>query len=162
MISVPNSTEKCIIVCWLTATLVPSDLLHCHYTYVTLFQFTCYSSQRPCPIETPNISCSMSHIHFTFSVSFQRIRQNPRSCTTFRNKLFFFFNGRICQPLTELQNCWTNTWLSASAYPIYLQLSSTSEGRLLYPQPEGAPFHGDGGPCNMELGKDQISRLTVW
>jgi len=49
---------------------------------VSRFQWTC-------PIETPNIPSSKSHIHFPLPRSFQRIRPIPRPCVIFRNKMAF-------------------------------------------------------------------------
>jgi len=87
-------------VCRLTITLNPWDLLNRHQIQFTLHQFTCYCFQWTCPIGTPNIPCSKSHIHFPLLRSFQRIHPIPRCCGTFHNKLFLW---QVVSPLPNPQ-----------------------------------------------------------
>jgi hypothetical protein len=63
-----------------------------------------------------------------------------------RNKLCFFFTMGLLTPFQPPSWMTTPCRLSATAYSIYSQLPSISEGRLLYPQPEDAPRRGDRGP----------------
>jgi hypothetical protein len=95
-----NATGKCINLCWLTTTFVPSDLLYCHYTEVILCQFAPYRFQWTYPTGTPNLPCPKSHIHFPLPRSFQRIRSISKVFVTFGNKLFFLWRG-VVSPSTN-------------------------------------------------------------
>jgi hypothetical protein len=70
---------------------------------------------RTCPLQTPNIPRSISHIHFPLPGSFLRIRPNPSPCVTFRNKIFFFWGEELLAPRPTP---------TATAYSIYSQLHS--------------------------------------
>jgi hypothetical protein len=48
--------------------------------------FPRYCFQWAFPVQTPNITCSKSHVHFPLPRSFQRILPSPKPCVTFRNK----------------------------------------------------------------------------
>jgi hypothetical protein len=77
----------------------------------------------------------------------QRISPCPRLLVNFRNKLIFLRRGVSPTPNPQaggppLVGCPT-------AYLIYSQLPFISGGRLLHPQPEGAPCRGDKGPPRM-------------
>jgi hypothetical protein len=83
--------------------------------------------------------------------SFQRKRPVQRPCVTFRDKLVFRaekFLAAHPPPLHKLED----HPLSAVtiAYSIFPQVPSISGGRLLFPQPKGAPCPGDRDPCNMD------------
>jgi hypothetical protein len=108
--------------------------------------------QQTCPMHTSNIPGSKSHAHFLALRSFiKRICPCPRLLVIFHNKFTFYSEEMLphAQPPS-----WRTTpcRLSATAYSIYLQLSSISGGLLLHPQPpEDVPCSGDKGP--IEHGK---------
>jgi len=75
MVNVDISVEKCLNVCWMIIILHLSDLFYCQYMKILLCRFTWYCTKGFCPIETPNIPRSKSHIHFPPPKSFQTIRR---------------------------------------------------------------------------------------
>jgi len=74
------------------------DLSYTLPIHLQFFQWTC-------PTETPNISCSKSHIHFLLPRSFQRICPNLRPCVTYYRKLAFYGEKLLAHhPTSKLEN----------------------------------------------------------
>ncbi|KAJ4442174.1 hypothetical protein ANN_12040 [Periplaneta americana] len=62
---------------------------------------------------------------------------------------------------TESAGRTTPYQLSTTAYSIYSQLPSISGGRLLYPQPEDVPYHGDRDPQSIRKVQDNRQGLEL-
>jgi len=98
------------------------------------------------------ILCTKSHVCFPLLRSYQSISPGPRlSVWTFRNMICFYGEELLApcstskledHPLSAAYDCFFNMFTAT------LQIG----GRLLHPQPETAPCHGDGptyhGSCN--------------
>jgi len=131
MLSIFISMEISIIICWLTTTLIPSDL-DLSYTLPVHLLFSVNL-----PIETPDIPCSKSHIHFPLLTSFSKVRPIQRPCLSFRNKLFC--GG--CYPHAQSPN-WRAALYRLSRYCLFCIFAATL--RICRPSPpsEDAPCRG--------------------
>ena len=94
-IFIPCPTENCTILCWFSATFVPSDLLYSHKIKLILWQFPSNCHLRPCPPSVSHIPCAKPHVHFTLLKSFQKFRPSPKPCVTFCNIRIFLRCGGL-------------------------------------------------------------------
>jgi hypothetical protein len=135
------------------------------YTVPSHTSLTQYCSQWTYPIETPNIPCFNSHIHFPLPRSFHIICPILRPCVTYHNKLAFYNEVLLapcqapkleCHPLLVFHACLFHTFI-ATIHICRLHPPSTSHA-IQWRQ--GPTWYGLEGILSLQ--SIQVNSLGVW
>jgi hypothetical protein len=103
---------------------------------------------------------STYQISYPFSVAYVVYLNNPSTSEALTSS--FFYDEELKSHAQPPSWRTTPCRLSATAYSVYSQPPSIYGGRLLHPQPEDAPCHGDKGPTLASPPSATWGRAMPW